>query len=292
MLEQFKTTFCILQNPMCQNLSGEQGTLINKPLYSLNFCQVINREEISCNEEKQNEMCFVAPEAHILIVDDTEMNLKVAIGLLAPLRLQIDTVGNGKSAVKMIRENEYDLVFMDHMMPVMDGVEATRVIRGLDGEYYKNLPIIALSANATTEARETFRECGMNDFVAKPIKVQEICKCIRKWLPEEKVQAGQDGGAMSPLNTEEAEERFEIEGLDVAAGIENCGSKELFTQLLGDFYKLIDQKSTKIEKCLADGLIRDFTIEVHALKNTARMIGALKLSEDFYGLEKIGNENQ
>ena len=292
MLEQFKTTFCILQNPMQQNLSGEQGTLINKPLYSLNFCQVINREEVSYNEEKKNEMCFIAPDARILIVDDTEMNLKVALGLLAPLQLQIDTAANGKMAVKMIQENKYDLVFMDHMMPVMDGVEATRVIRQLDGEYYKELPIIALSANATTEARETFRECGMNDFVAKPIKVQDICKCIRKWLPEEKVQVGEAKGTMSLGNTQGTEERLEIEGLDVAAGIVNCGSKELFIQLLGDFYKLIDQKSTKIEKCLADGMIRDFTIEVHALKNTSRMIGALKLSEDFYQLEKLGNENQ
>ena len=292
MLEQFKTTFCILQNPMRQNLSGEQGTLINKPLYSLNFCQVINHEEVSYNEEKQNEMCFVAPDAHILIVDDTEMNLKVAIGLLAPLQLQIDTAENGKTAVKMIQENKYDLVFMDHMMPVMDGVEATRVVRELGGEYYEKLPIIALSANATTEAREIFHEGGMNDFVAKPIKVQEICKCIRKWLPNEKVLAGEAKLTATITEKEAEEESLLIEGLDVAAGIENCGSKELFIQLLGDFYKLIDQKSTKVEKCLADGMIRDFTIEVHALKNTARMIGALKLSEDFYQLEKLGNENQ
>ena len=80
-----------------------------------------------------------------------------------------------------------------------------------------------------------------------------------------------------------------IEGLDVTEGIKNCGSLELFTNLLGDFYKLIDLKSTKIEKCLADGMIRDYTIEVHALKNTARMIGALELSEQFYQMEQCGN---
>ena len=292
LLESLKTTFCILQNPMQQNLSGEQGTLINKPLYSLNFCQVINREEITYNDEKKNEMSFIAPEAHILIVDDTEMNLKVAIGLLEPLQLQIDTAANGRRAVKMIQENKYDLVFMDHMMPVMDGVEATRAVRNLGGDYYEKLPIIALSANATTEARETFQESGMNDFVAKPIKVQEICKCIRKWLPKELIQTGEALERVTALEKEDINEKFEIEGLDVAIGIENCGSKDLFVQLLGDFYKLIDQKSTKIEKCLSDGMIRDFTIEVHALKNTARMIGALKLSEDFYQLEKLGNENQ
>lgn len=296
-LDAWKTTFCILQNPMQQNMSEEQGTLINKPLYSLNFCQVINHEEITFSEEKEDVTSFAAPDAKVLIVDDTEMNLKVAIGLLEPLQLQIDTAANGKRAVKMIQEKRYDMVFMDHMMPVMDGVEATKAVRELEGDYYQNLPIIALTANATTEARETFRNNGLNDFVAKPIKVKEICKCIRKWLPEEKVLVGtrktpesdQTPVAMPVVDTGEI---LEIEGLNVAAGIENSGTKELFISLLGDFYKLIDQKATKIEKCLADGMIRDYTIEVHALKNTARMIGALELSEKFYQLEQLGNANE
>ena len=293
-LEEWKATFCILQNPMRQNLSGEHGTLINKPLYSLNFCQVINHEEISFNEEKEDGTYFIAPEARILIVDDTEMNLKVAIGLLEPLQLQIDTAANGKRAVKVIQENRYDIVFMDHMMPVMDGVEATIAVRALEGDYYQNLPIVALTANATTEARENFKKNGLNDFVAKPIKVKEICKCIRRWLPSEKVIDGAPASTAEkqmPEGTDTAPEVLVIEGLDVSAGIANSGSKELFLSLLGDFYKLIDQKSTKIEKCLADGLLRDYTIEVHALKNTARMIGALELSEKFYELEQLGNAN-
>ena len=82
----------------------------------------------------------------------------------------------------------------------------------------------------------------------------------------------------------------EIEGLDVSEGIKNSGTRELFLSLLGDFYKLIDMKATKIEKCLADGMVRDFTIEVHALKNTARMIGAMELSSKFAMLEQLGNE--
>lgn len=295
-LEKWKTTFCIIQNPMRQNFSKAQGVHMNKPLYSLNFCQVINQEEIIFGEEKKEETCFMAPDARILIVDDTEMNLKVAIGLLEPLGMQIDTAGGGKQALKMILANTYDLVFMDHMMPVMDGVEVTQAIRALEGDYYKQLPVIALSANATTEARELFKANGMNDFVAKPIKMREICKCIRKWLPNERVLAREEISvaetSVADLTEELQEEEIQIEGIDVAAGIENCGSRELFLQLLGDFYKLIDQKSTKIEKCLADGMLRDYTIEVHALKNTARMIGALELSEKFYELEQLGNANE
>ena len=292
-LEEWKTTFCILQNPMQQNLSGEHATLIHKPMYSLNFCQAINREEISYNEEKEREISFTAPDARILIVDDTEMNLKVAIGLLEPLHLQIDTAENGKCAVQMVQKQQYDIVFMDHMMPVMDGIEATKAIRELEGDYYQKLPIVALTANATTEAQESFRENGLNDFVAKPIKMREICRCIRRWLPEEKIYSSESqADKEAPWNGSETEELPVIEGLNVAAGIENSGSKELFISLLGDFYKLIDQKASKIEKCLADGMLRDYTIEVHALKNTARMIGALELSEKFYHLEQLGNAGE
>ena len=292
-LEEWKTTFCILQNPMQQNLSGEHATLIHKPMYSLNFCQAINREEISYNEEKEREISFTAPDARILIEDDTEMNLKVAIGLLEPLHLQIDTPENGKCAVQMVQKQQYDIVFMDHMMPVMDGIEATKAIRELEGDYYQKLPIVALTANATTEAQESFRENGLNDFVAKPIKMREICRCIRRWLPEEKIYSSESqADKEAPWNGSETEELPVIEGLNVAAGIENSGSKELFISLLGDFYKLIDQKASKIEKCLADGMLRDYTIEVHALKNTARMIGASELSEKFYHLEQLGNAGE
>lgn len=288
------TKLCVFQNPMQQNLSDKRAILINKPLYSLNFCQVINGERMVSDEEKEI-LCFVAPEAKLLIVDDHEMNLKVAKGLLAPLKVQIDTAENGKAAVEKVMKNQYDMVFMDHMMPVMDGVEALQEIRKLEGEYFQELPIIALSANATTEAQQYFREVGFYDFVPKPIKVKELCGCIRRWLPLGTViyqtPEETDNMQQSALLHEEAE-KLVIEGLNVKEGIENCGSRELFINLLGDYYKLIDQKKTKIEKCLADGLLREYTIEVHALKSTSRMIGALELSEMFYELEQLGNAGE
>ena len=283
------TMLCVLHNPMQQNLSDKRAVLINKPLYSLNFCQVINGERMISDEEKE-VLCFVAPDAKLLIVDDHEMNLKVAKGLLAPLQVQIDTAENGKVAVEKVKKNQYDMVFMDHMMPVMDGVEALQEIRKLEGEYFQELPIIALSANATTEAQEYFREVGFYDFVPKPIKIKELCGCIRRWLPLGTViyQSPEEAESMQQENSFDEEELI-IEGLNVKEGIENSGSKELFLNLLGDYYKLIDQKSTKVEKCLADGLFRDYTIEVHALKSTSRMIGAMELSDMFYELEQLGN---
>lgn len=255
-------------------------------------------------EIEGNILNFVAPEAKILLVDDNEMNLKVAKGLLAPLQMQIDTAENGKQALDMIGNKRYDLVFMDHMMPIMDGVEATKKIREMEEEYYKKVPIIALTANALVEARKTFREAGMNDFVAKPIEIKDICAKIKKWLKSEYIIEKKDEisdgekseyseGASSGMENGSLEEQKEdliIQGLNVAEGIRNSGTRELFVSLLGDFYKLIDMKSIKMEKCLADGLIRDYTIEVHALKNTARMIGAMELSKWCYQLEQWGNE--
>lgn len=283
-MKRCSTRLCVLQNPMRQNLSDKKALLVNKPLYSLNFCQVINGENIALEKEEE-VLSFMAPEAKILIVDDNEMNLKVAMGLLAPIGMQIDTAGNGKEALDMIAGNKYDLVLMDHMMPIMDGVEATKKLRSFEEERYQMLPVVALSANATIEARKLFASNGFSDFVAKPIKLKELCRCIRKWLPEELILTDRSH------NLEEAvsEEELIIEGLDVQMGIKNSSSRELFISFLGDFYKLIEQKATKIEKCLADGMIRDYTIEVHALKSTAYMIGATELSEKFYRLEQLGN---
>ena len=283
-----ETKLCVLQNPMQQNLSDKRAILLNKPFYSLNFCQVINGEDIHLQKE-EDALRFIAPEAKILIVDDHEMNLKVAKGLLEPLRMQIDTAENGKEAIHKIIKKSYDIVFMDHMMPVMDGVEATSTLRKMEDAHIQNLPIVALSANATTEARELFAVNGFSDFVPKPIKLKELCNCIRRWLPKELVITEGLELMQQETDTAEASEELVIEGLDVKEGILNSGTKELFLSLLGDFYKLIDQKSTKVEKCLADGMIRDYTIEVHALKSTARMIGAMELSEKFYRLEKLGN---
>ncbi len=286
-------TICILQNPMTQSLDVDGAMVVNKPLYSLNFCQILNHEEPGGSDQTDDYMNFTAPEARVLIVDDNEMNLKVAIGLLQPLQMQIETAESGKHAIEKIEKNRFDLIFMDHMMPVMDGVEATQRLRAMQEEYFKTVPIIALTANAVVGARETFKQAGMNDFVAKPIEMKEICAKLKMWLPKEKIKKQKKKGGQAdaaPAPQKEAEPLPQIEGLDVIEGIKNSGTKELFISLLGDFYKLIDIKATKIEKCLSDGMIRDFTIEVHALKNTARMIGAMELSGMFLELEQLGSQ--
>ncbi|MCR5389089.1 MAG: response regulator, partial [Lachnospiraceae bacterium] len=278
-------------NPMKETLNDKDVTVINKPLFSLSFCRMINGDTSLSESSSESISFFTAPTAKILIVDDNEMNLKVAAGLLEPFKMQIDTAESGAEAIDLIKDKSYDLVFMDHMMPVMDGVETTSRIRNMEDEYFKNLPIVALTANAVHGVKEEFKASGMNDFVAKPIEMKEICKVLKAWLPSDKIFAmtAEEEQAIEATDDAQTIDIPEIEGLDCYAGIKASGGYNLWYSLLGDFYKLIDMKSDKIEKCLADGMIRDYTIEVHALKNTARMIGATELSELNFELEQAGN---
>ena len=304
---------CVLLNPLLEESSQMLAKKVNKPLYTLNFCQILNHEVTESGTECEEYVNFTAPEAKILIVDDNEMNLKVAIGLLEPLKMQIDTADSGKCALQMISRKQYHIIFMDHMMPVMDGVETTECIRAMDDEYYKTVPIIALTANALMDAREKFKAAGMDDFVAKPIEMKEICRKIKHWLPRELVQHScalpkhtarvdvktaeitlPDEGhtnVQAEVQTEAQPVDIALGNIDRAEGIRFCGTEKLWRELLGDFYRLIDTKARKIEQCVADGLIRDYTIEVHAMKNTARMIGDKDLSEWFRRMENCGNAN-
>ena len=296
----------VLHNPLLEECSAAGVTAVNKPLYSLNFCRTINHESMYVGPETEDYMNFIAPDASILVVDDNEINLEVTDGLLEPLQMQIDTADSGKRAIQMMEKKKYHRSFMDHMMPVMDGIETTERIRQTEDEYHRTVPIIALTANALMDAREKFAKAGMNDFVAKPIEMKEICKCLRKWLPPELIvaadpaaqrrekdggNAGKDQEKQAPAPAQQAQDHSlpDLPGINAADGVKYSGGEKMWYKLLGDFYKLIDAKANKLEKCLADGLIRDYTIEVHALKNTARMAGAASLSEWFHRMEDCGN---
>ena len=149
-------------------------------------CGVLNLEKRQTRTSQSAEYeNFRAPEARVLIVDDNLVNRKVAEGLMKPFAMQIDSVKSGEEAIEMVKKKEYHLIFMDHMMPDMDGVEATHIIRSLDGEYYRKVPIIALTANAISGVKEMFLAEGMDDFIAKPIDFKELSEKILNWLPFE-----------------------------------------------------------------------------------------------------------
>ncbi|MBD5489113.1 MAG: response regulator [Lachnospiraceae bacterium] len=140
-------------------------------------------------ELKQFVIDFTAPEAKVLVVDDNKVNLRVATGLLKKFGIVPDLVDNGQDSVDMIRRQmQYDLVFMDHMMPEMDGIEAVKLIRATGTPYTDSLPIVALSANAVKGMENEFLVGGMNDFLPKPIDMEMLGKILKKWLPPELIR--------------------------------------------------------------------------------------------------------
>ncbi len=142
-------------------------------------------------ERKQFTIDFTAPKAKVLVVDDNKVNLRVATGLLRKFGIVPDLVDNGQDSVDMIRRQvQYDLVFMDHMMPELDGIEATKLIRAIGTPYAVSLPIVALSANAVKGMEDEFLVGGMDDFLPKPISLEMLGAILRKWLPPELIQEG------------------------------------------------------------------------------------------------------
>ena len=155
------------------------------PLICMQLINALNGEEIvSSIRKKTFDRSSIIPLtfARVLVVDDNATNLQVAEGLMAPYHMKIDTATSGFKAIELAKAIHYDAIFMDHMMPEMDGIEAAQYIRNLPGEYYKKLPIIALTANAMTDARQMFLDAGMNDFVAKPIEMTELNRVLKKYV--------------------------------------------------------------------------------------------------------------
>lgn len=250
------------------------------------------------SQEECRQTTFTAPTVRILLVDDNKVNLKVAEGLLRPYRMSIEMADSGRQAIELVQSRVYDLIFMDHMMPQMDGVEATGIIRGLEGERFRIMPIIALSANAVRGAREMFLEAGMNDFVAKPIEMRIMDRTLRRWLPADKVISNKDAAETALLEEPVGETkanpmRWRMEGIDVAVGMQySGGDAELYREVLSDYMDTIEEKAALIEQAVVEEDLGTYTIEVHSLKSTSKVIGAMDLSDLAKDLELCGKNGE
>ena len=270
--------------------------MISKPAYSLSLYNAMGIQDIDLggNDVENDTFAFIAPEAHILIVDDNSVNLTVASGLLEPLKMQIDTAKSAAEAIDKIHYVKYDVIFMDHMMPEVDGVEATHIIRRLVPSY-NDVPIIALTANAIGGAREMFINEGMNDFVAKPIDVKDIISKLRVWLPKEKIVPIDKDHAPAENQSQESGQQggfsvSDIKELNTQNAVSLLGTEKLFLTVLKDYFDAIEKKAKTILDHKAAERWRDYTIEVHSLKSTSRQIGADEIADVAFELEKAGNE--
>ena len=224
----------------------------------------------------------------ILIVDDNPINLTVTEGLLEPLKMHIETVTSGKMALDRIAQKRYDIIFMDHMMPELDGVETTRIIRRLHPTF-NDVPIIALTANAVDGSKDMFLSEGMNDFIPKPIELKTIVTVIKKWLPNEKIRKG-NLAEFDTNNDQEGIGALKIGDLDTTNARKLLGNDKLFFNILKEYYKAIPTKSMLIKELEQSENWQAYTIEVHALKSISRQIGANELADMAADLEHAGNE--
>ncbi|MDR2477235.1 MAG: response regulator [Treponema sp.] len=302
--------------------SFENAQAIVSPAYAVPVANLLNGRETKAWQEK-TEVRFIAPKARILIVDDIATNLTVAEGLLAPYRMEVSACLSGREAVELVKRREWDIVFMDHMMPGMDGAEAAALIRAWEteqnsakGETRKPVSIIALTANAISGMREMFLEKGFNDYLSKPIEIAKLNEILGKWIPQEKQIKG---GEVSPLT---APDRFAgraaqppyvtrsgsvtpqsrgapppatppglppIPGLDTVKGIAATGGTVAgYRQVLAIFSKDVQERLPLLQKEPPPESLPLFTTQVHALKSAAASIGASAISAEAARLEAAG----
>ncbi|MCL2703126.1 MAG: ATP-binding protein [Defluviitaleaceae bacterium] len=273
---------------------AEKGiSILTTPIFSITVSNILNGDSDSCADiaGKDYEARFIAPDARILIVDDINTNLKVTSGLLRPYKMKLDLCVSGAEAIEAAASNRYDLIFMDHMMPEMDGIEATVRIRALGSNtpgcgYCCDVPIIALTANVISGTMEMFLANGFDDYLSKPIDTDKLDACLVKWVPKEK----QQNAAISlQAAAHETFTGIEIEGVDVKRGISlSGGTVEDYLQALEVYGQDGYVKLKEIEDCLTEGNLRLCTVYIHALKGASACIGADEISETAENLEMAG----
>lgn len=261
-----------------------------------------------CEFEPQNDnlymakdtyhISFTAPQAKVLIVDDNKVNRQVAQELMKLFGFEAYLAESGQEAIDRVEKHTitFDVIFMDHMMPFMDGVETAKQIRMLPSDYAKTVPIIALSANAIKGVEKQFFENGMNDYISKPIRLDQLNDLLYKWLPqtkifpvgtsEEEIKKIQDNLDYSHMTREELMEH--MEGIDVETGIKNCaGNVDVFFDLLQTY------ASSNMANILNDYFekedMENYAVTAHSIKGASKNIGAHDIADKAYSLERAGN---
>jgi signal transduction histidine kinase/DNA-binding NarL/FixJ family response regulator/HPt (histidine-containing phosphotransfer) domain-containing protein len=262
----------------------------------------------------ENQLYANDNEVNVLVVDDTIINLTVACGFLERHNIIADTADGGAESIEKVKQKKYDIVFMDHMMPDMDGLEATAAIRALSGDvnyngtteksWFKEMPIIALSANAVTGALELFLASGMNDFISKPIEDETLNAILAKWLPKDKVhfwkkQSGENVAASAVDASKEQKpvdkltgELYAIEEMNVDEGMAHTGGSHGFKTVLRLFCKDFNKNVSRLKKALEIHDWKSYAIQIHAFKGCFATIGVSNLTKWAYLLEMAAKNGE
>ncbi|MDD4844760.1 MAG: ATP-binding protein [Anaerotignum sp.] len=290
---------------ICKNLvNAMQGSIGVKSVYGVgsNFYfrlpQGIGKDQEDEQIQNKNnssllaETTFYAPKASILVVDDNVVNLKVISALLECYHIECKTATSGQQALTLLENGTlFDIIFMDHMMPGMDGLEATALIRSPEKVYHE-IPVVALTANTVNDARKMFLENGMSDYLTKPIDPSRLHAVLERWLAKEKIEfAAEAEGEISCQMASQAFRQFFCDiHLDWKKGLANCrGDEKIYISILQAFSSATAFRA--IETAYNDADISRYVIEVHGIKGAARSIGADQLANLAEKLEMAGKQN-
>lgn len=253
----------------------------------------------SLHSAKNYQQKFIAPMGRILIVDDNAMNLAVAQGLLKETRLQVDVAGSGEECLQLLKRKTYHVICLDHMMPVMDGVETLHEIRKLESNPAVDTPVIALTANAVSGAREFYLNEGFQDYLTKPIDADKFESMLIEYLPDNVVYLTKD---QSATGEEEQESEAEIGmmesklsgiGFNIRNGLKYMGNDiMLYGKVLQDFHLILKEKEDSLRDFLKKRDMSGYAIIVHSLKGNARNVGADDLADEAFELEKMSKAGQ
>lgn len=231
---------------------------------------------------------FKAKNAKLLVVDDVPMNLKVVSGLLKDTEVKIDMATNGEDALRLVEENHYDLILLDHMMPVMDGVETLQCMKELKGFDIQKTPVVMLTANAVVGAKDVYMQAGFTDYITKPIREDVLLTTVKKNLPKELIVEDESTEKEPAEGTSQSMGKLS-EVLDVATGLGYCmNDKSFYREMLAEYIQ--NDRSADLENFFKKNDFGNYQILIHSLKSTSITIGAVKLSASAKALEAACKE--
>jgi len=284
---------------------AENIMILSMPAYAVPVANILNGKGIVQHEIKDSGANFIAPSARLLVVDDIQPNLVVAEGLLTPYKSRVDLCSSGVRALELVKQQSYDLVFMDHMMPEMDGIETVKRIRKWEKEQQKGetggIRIVALTANAVSGMKEMFLNEGFDDFISKPIETLRLKEIMKKWISPEKQVEKKEEIIMTDNKKEEKVGQpnifngFDIGGIDLKKGQEMFPNNKYLDVLRAwcmHTPALLEKLRTLAAGSLQDEDMGEYTIAVHGLKGSSYGICAQSVGKKAEDLEAASRRKE